>query len=156
MNRERNKIDVDKIDLEKHKEKTIEQPGIAELAHHVGSAIIKPEDRGKIKGRALSAMYDQTDNQLTQIYEQMQLLARQAKAIQERVEISERIYKSKISFNPIIGKTYYLYEHKNGSDVLSMISPQEWGKSMPYAHFRASVTLLADHTWDVNSNGVDR
>ena len=51
------KIDIDKIDLEKMKEGTTDKPGTIAFPHHSGSAIIKPTDRGKIKGRAVSAMH---------------------------------------------------------------------------------------------------
>ena len=76
-------------------EKITENPHSLEYAHHAGSALIKPEDQGKIKGRALSAMEHQTDIQLDQIYEQMQLLAAQAKKLHDRKLISEFIYFSK-------------------------------------------------------------
>ena len=42
------------------KDKITENPHSLEYAHHAGSALIKPEDQGKIKGRALSAMEHQT------------------------------------------------------------------------------------------------
>ena len=61
------------------KDKITETPSTLEYGHHVGSAVIKPEDKGKLKGRSLTAMAHQTDQQLGQIYEQMQLLAEQAK-----------------------------------------------------------------------------
>ncbi|MFN5461541.1 MAG: DUF2452 domain-containing protein, partial [Bacteroidota bacterium] len=80
------KIDVEKLDLELMKEKTTENPGILPYAHHSGSALIKPEDKGKITGRAVAAMHSQTDMQMAQIYDQMQLLAEQAKKIKARVE----------------------------------------------------------------------
>jgi len=143
------KIDVDKIDLVKHAEKVTENPGLIAFPHHAGSAMIKPEDRGRIKGLAVAAMYEQTDRELGQIYEQMQLLARQAKAIQDRVEVSERIYQAQVNFEPLIGKTYYLYNNGEGADVLSMIGPAEWGKSRPFKQFMAKVKLLSDHTWEV-------
>lgn len=145
-----NKIDVSKIDLEKEKDKTTESPGLIEYAHHSGSAIIKPEDKGRIKGNAVAAMYEQTDRQLKQLQEQMQLLITQANSIKKRVEVSERIYQATISFTPLIGKTYYLYEKKNQQDVLSMVSPDEWGASMPYESFIAKAILLSDHTWEVS------
>lgn len=145
-----NKIDVSKIDLEKEKDKTTESPGLIEYAHHSGSAIIKPEDKGRIKGNAVAAMYEQTDRQLKQLQKQMQLLITQANSIKKRVEVSERIYQATISFTPLIGKTYYLYEKKNQQDVLSMVSPEEWGASMPYESFIAKAILLSDHTWEVS------
>jgi hypothetical protein len=108
MSEQGKKIDVNKIDLEKMKEGTTDKPGTISFPHHSGSAIIKPTDKGKIKGRAVAAMHQQTESQMGQIYEQMQLLAEQAKAIQNRVEISERIYLAKISFEPLINHTYYI------------------------------------------------
>jgi hypothetical protein len=86
---------VSKIDLDKMKEKTAQTPSLLPYAHTAGGAVIKPEDVGKIKGRAVSAMREQTEMQMSQLYEQMQLLAEQAKKIQQRVEISERIYSVK-------------------------------------------------------------
>ena len=146
------KIDVDKIDLEKMGEMTTPNPGIIPFPHTVGAAMIKPEDKGKIKGRSLSAMYDQTEMDMHQIYEQMQLLAEQAKTIQNRVTVSERIYQAKMSFDPIIGRIYHLYQKKDGTDTLSLVAPEEWGRSCPY-DFIATIKLLADHTWDVIKEG---
>ena len=68
-----------------------ENPSGLEYPHHRGSAIVKAEDKGKIKGRALAAMEQQTTRQMDQIQEQIELLAKQAKKLQSRVEISETI-----------------------------------------------------------------
>lgn len=153
MSKEKQKpeeIDVSKIDLEREKEKITENPHSLPYAHTAGGAVIKPEDEGKIKGRALRAMQQQTDNQMGQLYEQMQTLANQAKGIQARIVISERIYQADIRFEPLIGQIYYLYAYPSG-DRLSLIAPHEWGKNAPT--FLAQVYLLADHTWDVQELG---
>lgn len=133
------------------KDKVTENPHSLEYAHHVGSALIKPEDKGRIKGNALSAMEHQTDQQLTQIYEQMQLLAEQAKKINTRKEISEKIYLAEFRFEPIINHTYHLYDTNTGGQVLSVIGPNEWGRSIRKDDFtwQATVKLLADHTWEI-------
>lgn len=146
------KIDVDKIDLEKERDKIAEHPGLIEFAHTVGSALVRPEDKGKIKGRAMAAMQEQTDRQLHQLYAQMQTLIKQAGDIKKRIEVSERIYQAQMNFEPIIGKTYFLYEKKDHKDVLSMIAPEEWGGNIPFLRFIAHATLLADHTWDVSED----
>jgi hypothetical protein len=112
----------------------------------VSGAVIKPNEAGVIRHQALSAMEEQTNMQLTQIRQQIELLAIQAKEIQKRKELSMIIYDSKISFAPVIGQTYYLYEKEDTSHIISMISPKEWGKKSPYK-FIAAVKLLADHTW---------
>lgn len=143
------KVDVDRIDLDKMKEKTTETPGLLPYAHHSGSAIIKPEDKGKITGRAVAAMHSQTDMQMAQIYDQMRLLADQAKKIQSRIEVSERIYQASIAFEPLINHRYFLYQKADGVDFMSMIAPEEWGRKKDWAAFVAEVKLLADHTWEI-------
>jgi len=135
-----NPIDPDKI---------TENPHNLPYAHHAGSALVKPEDQGKIKGRALSAMEHQTDMQLHQIYEQMQLLAEQAKKLQDRKGISELIYQAEIRFEPLINHTYHLYQKENQTYLLSLIAPSQWGRSRMNFRFIATVKLLADHTWEI-------
>jgi hypothetical protein len=75
-------------------------------------------------------------------------LARQAQEIRKRKELSLMIYEAKITFKPQIGQVYHVYEKTDGSHVLSLIAPSEWGGgSGPFAQFIATVKLLADHTW---------
>lgn len=132
------------------KDKITENPHNLPYAHHVGSALVKPEDKGKLKSRALAAMEKQTNAQLSIIKEQIELLAEQAKRIQKRVEISERIYLAEIKLETFIGHHYFLYEQTDNSTLLSMIAPEQWGKrGCPYKTFIAEVQLLSDHTWDI-------
>lgn len=135
-----NPIDPDKI---------TETPHSLEYGHHAGSAVVKPEDQGKLKGRALSAMEHQTDMQLSQIYEQMQLLAEQAKKLNDRKSISEVIYGAEMRFEPLINHIYHLYRKEDHTFLLSLIAPDQWGRSKKSFEFVASVRLLADHTWDI-------
>ena len=155
MTQKKNKIDISRIDLDKMEEMTTDQPGLVAFPHSVGGAVIKPEDQGKMKGRSVSAMRQQTERQMQQLYEQAQTLARQARSIQHRVEVSERIYVAQMNFEPIIGHTYYFYERADGTDVLSMVSPSEWGRRIPFERYVAEVTLLSDHTWEVKRAETD-
>jgi L-lactate utilization protein LutB len=129
--------------------KTVENPGLIAFAHTVGGAVIKPEDAGKIKSKALTSMRQQTERSMHQLYKQMQLLADQANEIKRRVEVSERIYQVEMKFEPLVGHSYYLYEREDGTDFLSMIAPNEWGRSKKFNKVVSKVYLLADHTWDV-------
>ncbi len=131
------------------KDKVAEEPGLLPYAHTVGSAIIRPEDKGRLRGNAMLAMYDQTERQMEQLRRQMETLVDQAKALQKRVNISEAIYQADIPFQPVIHHVYYLYERKSdGKRLLSLVSPEEWGSRSPYEHL-ATVRLLGDHTWEV-------
>ncbi|MEA5458489.1 DUF2452 domain-containing protein [Arcicella sp. LKC2W] len=135
-----------------NKDKVAENPGLLPYAHTAGGAVIRPEDLGKAKGRSVTAMRQQTDRQMNQLYEQMETLARQAKLLAQRKEISERIYDAAMGFEPIINETYYMYEKEDGTDLLSLVAPNEWGRSFKYSRFLAKCLLLADHTWDVEYN----
>jgi hypothetical protein len=124
------------------------QLSVLPYASSAGSVAIRPTKEGMIKHKALSAMEDQTNMQLNQIKEQIELLARQAQEIRKRKELSLMIYEAKITFKPQIGQVYHVYEKNDGTHVLSLVAPSEWGGgSGPFAQFVATVKLLADHTW---------
>ena len=142
-------VDVDKIDLERMKLKVADMPALMEYAHTVGGFAIVPTQEGQIKGTAMQAMQEQTQEQMNIIYEQMKTLAKQVQDIKKRVEVSEMIYSAKMSFAPVIGKRYYLYENLEAEKFLSLISPVEWGAKMQDKKFIAEVQLLADHTWKI-------
>lgn len=53
------------------------------------------------------------------------------------------VYGSDYNFQPIVGETYHLYERKNGSKFLSMISPNDWKQK-----YVGSFILLNNGTWE--------
>jgi hypothetical protein len=53
------------------------------------------------------------------------------------------VWESKISFDPIVGKTYYLYSF-NGVNTLSLLSPEEWKK---FDSFIGTYELSSDRKW---------
>jgi hypothetical protein len=114
----------------------------------VSGAVIKHNEEGVIRHKALTAMEEQTNMQLGQIRKQIELLALQAQEIQKRKELSMLVYNAKLNFAPVIGQVYFVYEKADDSHLLSLVSPREWGGgSGPYKRFVAAVKLLADHTW---------
>lgn len=135
-----NPIDPDKI---------TDKPGHLPYPHSIGSPAFTPTREGAIRSRAYKVMEEQCDMQLGQIKEQIALLAKQAEALKQRVNISKAVYGAEMNFEPLAGETYFLYARENGRFVLSLIGNDEWGKSLPYAHYVAAVKLLSDHTWEV-------
>ena len=124
-------------------------PGTLPYAHHAGSAVIRPDDMGKVRGLAMKAMYQQTEIQLQQLKDQIELLIHQSKNIHSRIQVSEQIYQAAVGFDPVINHIYHLYAKKSDSSwVLSMIAPKEWGRKQPYDYL-ATVRLMADHTWEI-------
>lgn len=123
------------------------QLSVLPYAASVSGALVRPTEEGVIKHKALTAMEEQTNMQLNQIRQQIELLALQAQEIHKRKELSMMIYNARLSFKPNIGQTYFMYEKNDGNHMLSLVSPKEWGAGMPFKKFIAAVKLLADHTW---------
>ena len=73
-------------------------------------------------------MDEQIGMQMDNILEQIQVLKKQVETLQKRRHISEEIYRSKMTFEPVPGKEYFLYESIQGK-VLSLLSPQDWGET---------------------------
>ena len=46
----------------------------------------------------------------------------------EEYKWNDIVYKSRFSFEPVVGNVYHLYEDSNGKTFLSIISPNEWNK----------------------------
>lgn len=131
------------------KDKVAENPGLIAYPHNVGSIAIKPEDEGKLKTRALSAMREQTNKQLLQIHKQVELLAAQANELKKRVEVSEKIYMADLTFEPFVGNVYHLYKKEEGFKLM-LIAPDEWSRGIPSTiEYISSVKLLSDHTWEI-------
>ena len=123
----------------------------APYALSVTSPKIEPIDKRMLKANAHEAMQHQANQQIQMLKKQAELLMKQARDIEERLEISHAIYKADINFEPVINGIYHLYQKEDGTQVLSMVAPYEWGKNMPFAQYLHTVRLLGDRTWDVLS-----
>jgi hypothetical protein len=157
QNKKPQAIEIDDLTLERMKTLTTQTPQSLTHAHSRSGALVKPEDIGTLKGVAVSAMHQQTATQMNQLAEQIQLLAQQYDRLKKRIEVSERIYMAHIPFTPRMGQTYHLYAQKSGQDVLSLLSPSDWGPNgPPFVGHLARVRLLSDHTWEVLEEEADQ
>jgi hypothetical protein len=112
--------------------------------------IVKEKDFHKPIARGLFTLDGQIDIQAQNIIEQIEVLKRQALEINEKKRISKKIYKSEIKFEPIILGIYYLYIRNETEQFISMIGPNEWGRSLRNKlSFVAKIYLQYDHTWEI-------
>lgn len=135
---------------EKEKDKPL-YDGEASFAPYpvsVNSPPIKTVDKRLVKATAYESMQQHANQQILLLRKQAELILQQVKEIEQRVEISRRIYEADIRLVPDVGQVYHLYR-KNGKDVVSMVGPEEWGNKMPYDEFVASLKLLADKSWEI-------
>jgi len=114
----------------------------------IGSPVIRPEDRNQIKTNAVEAMHHYANQEIGMLKRQADLIMEQVREIESRLHISEQIYQSDIRFTPVVNQIYHLYE-KDDHFLLSLIGPDEWGRSKNSRKYVASVKLLGDHSWDV-------
>jgi len=102
--------------------------------------------------------------QIDQLQEQADLLVKQARQIENRVELAEKIGKARYGFKPVLLRPYFLYSiHENKGTALnsgnskekltlSLIAPYEWNGMCPYGEFLAKVRQLGDSTWEMIGN----
>jgi hypothetical protein len=74
--------------------------------------------------------------------EKQELIDR-AKKLQNEYETSILVWESIMSFEPIVGHTYYLYDFEKGK-TLSLLSPDEWNKRELYI---GAFTLTSENKW---------
>jgi hypothetical protein len=113
-------------------------------------SIVKEVDLHKPIAQGLFTLDGQIEIQGEQILQQIELLKNQALQIQERKRISKIIYDSEIKFDPIIKGMYYLYIRNETEQFISMVGPNEWGRSQKSKlDYIASIRLDYDHTWEI-------
>lgn len=69
---------------------------------------------------------------LKQIASQIRLLQNEANNIINNSIYQDSLHKIKKSFNLISGNYYYLYEKDNNEKYFSLISPEEYGKTLKH------------------------
>ena len=94
--------------------------GITPYATNVGSAVIEPIDVDGWKNEQVTTVKKQFEERFKELKEAYDKLV-------EDYNWNKIIYESEILFDPVMGKTYYLYQRENGSRFLSLISEEEWG-----------------------------
>jgi len=118
----------------------------------IGSVPIRPADKNQIKANAVEVMHHYAQQEIDLLRKQADLIMQQVREIEDRLKISEHIYQSDIRFNPVVNQVYHLYE-KDDHYTLSLIGPNEWGRSKTVLKYIASVRLLGDHSWQVIEKG---
>ena len=64
-----------------------------------------------------------------------------------QAQYNDRLLNANIAFKPIIGRVYFLYS-KDGTDFISMVSPEEFGEAyMKEKEFVGAYKILADNAW---------
>ena len=90
-------------------------------------------------------MVDKSDSIKANKYFQSRLneLKGEYKKLVDEYNWTSLVYKSKYSFQPILGEQYHLYENNDSSLFLSLIEPNQWDKV-----YIGTFILLNNGKWD--------
>jgi len=103
---------------------------------NVGAPSITTVDTSSWKNRSINKINHQVQTKFLELKAEYENMMKQ-------FEYNELIHSSKLSFEPIVGQTYHLYQRDSGEHFLSIIAPHE-------CRFNAvgSFYLNADMIWE--------
>lgn len=103
------------------------------------------------KDKAVNIARQNAKQEYDRIMEQAEVLVRQAKALQARLDATEMVHAAKCQFNPLHGRIYHLYfDRKINQNVLIQTAPEEWTTGVPEKwEYKMTVRKLGDSTWEV-------
>ena len=108
-----------------------DNPGILPYGSNVGAPAIQVSNIEHWKEPRVLNVNKQFEDRFEELKKEYQKLI-------DEYKWNDLVYKSKFSFEPVIGKIYHLYYTDNGKIFLSLISPNEWKKehigSFKYNH----------------------
>jgi len=103
-----------------------DNPGLLPYGSNVGAPAIKPDDIDSWRRTNVIRANNYFESKFVELKQDYQKLI-------EEYRWTDLIYKAKYSFEPIIGKIYYLYlKNDNDELFLSLIAPNEWKISSTY------------------------
>jgi hypothetical protein len=103
------------------------------------------------KDKAVNVARQNAKLEYDRIMEQAEVLMKQARALQARLDATEMVHCAKFGFNPIHGKIYHLYyDERNQTNVLIQNGPKEWSCGIPDGwNYLMPVKKLGDSTWAI-------
>jgi hypothetical protein len=104
---------------------------------NVGAPAIRPDD---VDGWKLTNVKRANDYFKTRFDD----LKKEYEKLIDEYRWSELVYTAKYNFEPVIGKSYYLYNDDSGA-FLSLISPDEWSTK---SEFIGTFRMDAQHKWE--------
>jgi hypothetical protein len=122
-----------------------------EYPMEVSAPVFAPIKVLEEKDKAVNIARQNAQLEYDRIMEQAEVLVKQAKALQARLDATEMVHAAKFSFNPIHGKIYHLYiDQKNQTNILIQNGPNDWSCGIPqHWTYSFAVKKLGDSTWAI-------
>lgn len=106
---------------------------------HIGSPVIRVEDTNNYKQNQVAKFNHFVEKRFSE-------LKKEIDELYELYELNEFMFSIHLRFEPIVGKTYHVYQSKNSENFLSMIAPHECNFL-----YICSVKLNTDGQWVLQS-----
>jgi len=85
-------------------------------------------------------------SKLTEIANQIKYLQERARKVLEQAQRDNKLHHYACNIVKKPGTIYYLYERDSGQKYMSILSPEEWGASLPHL-FLGAYKLEHDQSW---------
>ena len=117
--------------MSKKPDNVSDNPGLLPYASNVGAPAIKVTNIEHWKEPRIINVNQQFEDKFLELKKEYEKLV-------DEYQWNDMVYRSKFSFEPVIGKIYHLYYSTDEKIFLSLISPSEWNKkyigSFKYNH----------------------
>lgn len=101
----------------------------------IGAPVIKIDDVANWKVTGIHKVNKAIESKFKDIKAEYENLLKE-------YEWNDLVYNAKFTFEPVVGETYYLYRDKNGSEFLSLISPDQWKQE-----YLGTTVLNSERKW---------
>ncbi len=122
--------------MSKKPDNVADNPGILPYGSNVGAPAIKPTNISSWKQERIVSTNHYFETRYNEIKEEYIKLM-------EEYEWNKLVYNAKYNFQPLVGHTYYLYQHKKGYLWLSLIEPEQWDQI-----FIGAFKLTTNDKWE--------
>lgn len=103
-------------------------------------------DLAKEIAQADTQLANRASAKLDMIAAQIRALQEAARQVLEQTRHDQQLHRAQCNFKRIPGKIYHLYEKNDGTQLFSMLAPEEWRGQAPY-RFLGSFRLENDMSW---------
>jgi hypothetical protein len=111
-------------------------PGILPYGSNIGAPAITPTDINSWKDLRIGSANKYFETRYDEIKQEY------IKLMQE-YEWNKLVYNARYSFQPVVGNTYYLYQHDKGHLWLSLVEPNRWEQI-----FIGAFKLTSNDKWE--------
>jgi hypothetical protein len=96
--------------------------------------------------RADDMLTVQASGKLRLLAEQIKVLQKEAHKILHETRRNQELHRAECNFKKKVGQIYHLYRKDDETLLFSLLSPEEWGRRLPYAYV-GSYRLTSDMSW---------